>query len=572
MGFAEGQQVTVPPPPPPSSVVDVPPPPPTVGAGAPRAGHGVPPGPPPGPFPAPPGPPPPPPPRGGVSSSGPPGAYAHPSADGNPFGGGAVIDSSGANIAHAVNASGASVMSAEVARSLAERAASAIRASLGFVGAQGADPSEYPGMPPGWGAGMSASALQAAYHQHTRQSRRLYVGNVPKGTSDIAVTKFFNDAMLASGAAINPAAGDPVVTTALNPEKGFCFVEFLAMEDAESALMFNDVPFQGSKLSVRRPKDYDPALNPLVVKRGGVDLKTAAEAAANRRMLGLAAGSGAEVPVGVVVDVSQTRPPRRITLDAPPSIASEWSRLPRRVPDGPNKLYVGGFDPLHGETQVRHILQAVGTLKSLAPVPDGAGKFSGHVFFELADTRLTSIAEEALTGIELAVDPAGAHTSRKTRCARRLVCRRVWTPEEWEARAAEKPNPSSTPTFTYEVPASAAALLGEAGRDVSQTNALWVYNAVTRENARDVRRVEDRVRAEAAVEAGWDASAVTSSVEADSGKIVVTFEEGGGDVGERYASPSEAAARCASKMHGRTFEGRPIWVRYAPSATTTTTG
>ena len=163
-------------------------------------------------------------------------------------------------------------MSASTAKSLAERAASAIQRTLGLVGAAGADPSMYPGMPPGWGAGMSAAQLQAAYHQHTRQSRRLYVGNIPRVTPPVsadAITAFFNDAMIASGAAVNPAAGDPVVTTTLNAEKGFAFVEFLAMEDAESALMFNDVPFQSGKLAVRRPKDYDPALNPLVVKRGG---------------------------------------------------------------------------------------------------------------------------------------------------------------------------------------------------------------------------------------------------------------------------------------------------------------
>ena len=169
---------------------------------------------------------------------------------------------------------------------------------------------------------MSAAQLQAAYHQHTRQSRRLYVGNIPRVTPPVsadAITAFFNDAMIASGAAVNPAAGDPVVTTTLNAEKGFAFVEFLAMEDAESALMFNDVPFQSGKLAVRRPKDYDPALNPLVVKRGGVDSAAAAEAMANRRHR-----RRAELPVGGWLRESAASG----TPAAPPKIAGEWGACP----------------------------------------------------------------------------------------------------------------------------------------------------------------------------------------------------------------------------------------------------
>ena len=486
---------------------------------------------------------------------GPPGGYAsapRAAADGNPFAG----------------ASG-SAMSAETAKSLAERAARAIQATLGLVGAAGADPSRYPGMPPGWGAGMSASQLQAAYHQHTRQSRRLYVGNIPvrSGVTADAVTKFFNDAMLASGAAVNPQAGDPVVTTTLNAEKGFAFVEFLAMEDAESALMFNDVPFSNTKLAVRRPKDYDPALNPLVVKRGGVDVAKAAEALANRQLIGAAP----ELPVCVVASKDGGEP---VTLTLPPKIAPEWGRVPRRVPDGPNKLYAGGFDPLHGETQVRQILQAVGALKSFAPVPDANGKFSGHVFFEYADSRLTGIAQEALTGVFI---DAGVNASAflKPRGAkRRLVCR-VANPT---LAAKGKDTRDDVPKFTYAVPSSAAALLGEAARegddgndDVSgnaETNVIWVYNAITAEHVKSsetTQAVESTIRLEAAKEADWDDAAVVSSRPATNGFLALTFQEGGG-VGSADAnrSAADAAATCASRLNGRTFEGRELFARYAP--------
>ena len=540
MGHPPGQTVNVPPPPPAGgssaagSVVDVPPPPPGGGAG-----RAAPPGPPPGP----PGPPPPPP--GGVAlPPGPPGGYAsapRAAADGNPFAG----------------ASGSGMMSAETAKSLAERAARAIQQTLGLVGAAGADPSRYPGMPPGWGAGMSAAQLQAAYHQHTRQSRRLYVGNIPRRTTGEAITAFFNDAMIASGAAANPAAGDPVVTTTLNAEKGFAFVEFLAMEDAESALMFNDVPFQGGKLAVRRPKDYDPALNPLVVKRGGVDSVAAAEAMANRQI-----GAAAELPVGVVASRDGGEP---VALRVPPKIAGEWGRLPRRVPDGPNKLYAGGFDPLHGETQVRQILQAVGALKSFAPVPDAAGKFSGHVFFEYADARLTGIAQEALTGVALDAGVNLTAHAKPRRCSRRLVCR-VANPNA----AKEKEERRDVPAFTYTVPSSAAALLGEAGGDDAvDPTVIWVYNAVTAEHAKTsderVAEVESLLRLEAAREAEWDEAAVASSRPASDARVALTFQEGGGVGGaDANRSAADAAAMCASRLNGRTFGGRELFARFAP--------
>ena len=127
----------------------------------------------------------------------------------------------------------------------------------------------YPGVPPGWGAGMNDAQLSAAYQQFTRQSRRLYVGSLPPGTQNADLQQFFNDALLTSGAAVNPSAGPPVVQVAVNQDKGFGFVEFSAMEDAESALMFEGIVYNGAKLKVSRPKDYDPAKNPLVLARGG---------------------------------------------------------------------------------------------------------------------------------------------------------------------------------------------------------------------------------------------------------------------------------------------------------------
>ena len=71
-------------------------------------------------------------------------------------------------------------MSASTAKSLAERAEDS--ATLAWVGAAGADPSMYSDASRLGRGDKSAAQLQAAYHQHTRQSRRLYVGNIPRVT------------------------------------------------------------------------------------------------------------------------------------------------------------------------------------------------------------------------------------------------------------------------------------------------------------------------------------------------------------------------------------------------------
>ena len=51
-------------------------------------------------------------------------------------------------------------------------------------------------------------------------------------------------------------------------------------------------------------------------------------------------------------------------------------------------------------------------------------------------------------------------------------------------------------------------------------------------------------------------------------RIELVFENGGGDPVVSSAgcalTAADAAAQCASKLHGRKFEGRELWVRYAP--------
>ena len=477
----------------------------------------------------------------------------------------------------------ASSMSADAAKAAAQRAASRVHASLGMIsgGPTAIDPARYPGMPPGWGAGMTEAQRDAAYHQHTRQSRRLYVGNLPKRASPEDIVKFFNDAMLASGAATRPDLGDPVLAANANLEKGFAFVEFRLVEDAESALAFDGVVFENANINVRRPNDYDPSKNPLGPGGvGGGPVVGAADAT-----LGAAAPGGggshhhassshqknliahqSDAPIGTIADPTGQTPP---VVIATPALATDRGRVPRRVPDGPNKLYVGGFDPLHAASQIRATLEAVGgPLKSFAVMPDARGAPTGHAFFEYQDARLTRVAEEALTGIRPGPGPG------------RLACRRTHPAEEEEegggggAAAAKKKegregqkNASASAgkekegssrevsdAATYEIPRAAIPMLE------SPSDLVWVYNAVcASHDAVEAGEVEDAIRREAARLAAWAPDRVRSARAHPDGRVTLAFEPGGGD-----GSGTDAAARAVAGIGGVAFEGRTLWARFAP--------
>ena len=429
--------------------------------------------------------------------------------------------------------SGASAMSVEAAKAAAAKAAAAIQAQLGMplgyadVDAAPADPALYPGMPEGWGAGMNEPQRQTAYAQHTRQARRLYIGGIPPGAINSDVQRFLNDLMLNSGAAINPAAGPPVVDVKIQHEKGFGFAEFTNCDDAQSALMFDGVVYgdTGRKIRVNRPRDYDPSKNPVVI-RDGLQIE-------GPKGIGLLGEKQANAPPPW---------PEDLAIPAPPPLVSEWPKLPKRTPDGPNKLYVGGFDPLHTEGQIRQVLQAIGELKSFCVMPDARGRNTGHVFCEFADPRLTVVAEEALTGAWCFRQP--------------IVCKRAM-PDAAPAKEGD--------AATYAIPDIALPLLEEPNEK------LWAYNVVCREHCEPddvVADVVEVVRRECAAVSGWDVESVIAHVAPEHGdkRISLEFEEGGGGASGVGGTALEAAVRCSSKMNGRTFEGRTMWFRYVPQS------
>jgi splicing factor U2AF subunit len=186
----------------------------------------------------------------------------------------------------------------------------------------------------------------------TRQSRRLYVGNITLDANDANIAKFFNAKMREMKFAIDHKddgvvhSPDPVVSILINHDKSYAFVEFRTPEEANSAMAFDGIVFMGQVLKIRRPKDY----------------------------IGPEQGPAHYVP-GVINTA---------------------------VPDSEHKIFVGGLPSYLNEEQVKELLLSFGELRSFNLVKDGTtGGSKGYAFCEYVDSSITDTACAGLNGLEL---------------------------------------------------------------------------------------------------------------------------------------------------------------------------
>ncbi|PWN39513.1 hypothetical protein IE81DRAFT_23355 [Ceraceosorus guamensis] len=198
-------------------------------------------------------------------------------------------------------------------------------------------------------AGLTDAQRQAAGLNGTlaaRGLRRLYVGNVQPMATEGAFMSFFNAKMLEMNFASMP--GEPCMSVQVNPDKGWAFLEFRTPEEATNAMGFDGIIFQGASLKIRRPKDYTgPDVNP---------------------------PSNVHVP-GVIST---------------------------NVPDGPNKIYIGGLPTYLQEEQVIELLKSFGELRAFNLVREaGNGASKGYAFCEYVDHTLTEVACAGLNEMEL---------------------------------------------------------------------------------------------------------------------------------------------------------------------------
>lgn len=192
------------------------------------------------------------------------------------------------------------------------------------------------------------AALTAGANQANRQSRRLYVGNIGFDSHEQSLCGFFNGKMKEMQF-VTEEHGEPAISAQVNAEKGYAFVEFRSIEEATKAMSFDGIVFQGQSLKIRRPKDY--------------------------------VGPDVHPPSGVHV----------------PGVIST------NVPDGPNKIYVGGLPTYLNEEQVVELLTSFGELRSFNLVREAGmnGVSKGFAFCEYVDAGLTELACQGLNDMEL---------------------------------------------------------------------------------------------------------------------------------------------------------------------------
>lgn len=200
-------------------------------------------------------------------------------------------------------------------------------------------------LPASNGQSADSSQVGSGMNSANRQSRRLYIGNVGGGTSESNFMAFWNDKM--KEMKFNLAEGDPCISVQVNGDKGYGFVEFRCPEECTSAMSFDGVIFHGQALKIRRPKDY------------------------------------------VGTDVT----PRPLHV---PGVIST------NVPDGPNKIYVGGLPTYLNEDQIIELLKAFGEVRAFNLVREAnSGPSKGFAFCEYVDPNLTDLACQGLNDMEL---------------------------------------------------------------------------------------------------------------------------------------------------------------------------
>lgn len=217
----------------------------------------------------------------------------------------------------------------------------------------------------GGGGGLTTTMMQP---QQTRHARRLYIGNIPD-LSEEEVHTFFRDAICNSiilDPNTNPNAAshrsqyvdnDPIISVYINRERRFVFLEFKTMEITTACLALDGIDVMGQgKVKVKRPNDYNAAMAPMI--------------------------NPATAPQ---LDIS------KLGIVSP------------TVPDGPNKIFIGGL-PYHlTESQVLELLSAFGAVKAFHLVKQDANATTskGYCFVEYADPNITQVACMGLQGMEM---------------------------------------------------------------------------------------------------------------------------------------------------------------------------
>jgi splicing factor U2AF subunit len=178
-----------------------------------------------------------------------------------------------------------------------------------------------------------------------KKARTAYVGGLTPGITQDLLRRFFEE-QLPLVAERPPHRGPAVETVSINSNGMYGFVEFYKNYDADIAMCMDGMKLNGVQLQVRRPKNYTPLPNA-----------------------------------------------KKYTI---PGLISS------RVPDGPNKVFLGGLPLNLGDAEVQQIAASFGQLAAFSLIKDRTGGMSkGYAFFQYADVSLTHHVCAALNGREI---------------------------------------------------------------------------------------------------------------------------------------------------------------------------
>lgn len=243
-----------------------------------------------------------------------------------------------------------------------------------------------------------------------KQSRELYVGNLPAGISTPQLVQFLNQVALAVH--VNAQPGDPIVSATMGSGGTFAFVEFRTFEECTNGMKLNGVELLGSQLKVGRPKGSDLPGGPPPGLPGApmalTDMLQTAQAGGGMMNVGAAnqfgtAGSNPQrIPGGaggmLALPPPGGVPPPGDMLALPP---------PGGIPDAPvqsamdQRLCLSNIPKFVTEERIKELLGTFGNLKFFAMQKDDKGKSVGVAFFEFQDFAVQNQAKAALSGLEL---------------------------------------------------------------------------------------------------------------------------------------------------------------------------
>lgn len=329
--------------------------------------------------------------------------------------------------------------------------------------------------------GLPVSVGQKGNIMHAdRASRRIYVGNVPTDVKESELRDFFNAVMIAAQGP-GRKAGASVLGVFLNLAKRFAFVEFRNAVEATQAMDLDGIQFRGLNLKLGRPANYN----------------------ANATSM-----------------ASRTAP--KLNL-------SKLGIVSNHVPNGPDKLYIGGIPYNLKIDQVRELLQTYGPLRGLWLSNDPmTGMSKGFAFAYYEDGKVTDAAIQGLNNLQIG--------------DKRLVVKRHDSCAQFQTNDV-----GALPTENKE------KMIQK-----DKTRTLCMLQMVTLDDLRDPEELEDiRIDIQAECQKyGNVISTVIPGLNPDGRPL-----PGAGRVYVQFSEVAEAES-CKQALHGRSFAEQTVLVTF----------